>query len=178
MKKIFSVCIMLMLFVFAACSQGPDSKGKQSEVPSIVPGERMSMPQFALPSPDGNVVKSEALAGKVLLVTFFATWCPPCLEEIPTLIEMEKEYGGDDFAVVAFSVDYDEEKLVNKLIEKFGVNYQVIMADDEVAMGFGGVSGIPVSFIVDKKGKLRKKYVGYTEHDVFEVAIKEVLKEG
>lgn len=134
------------------------------------------MPKFTLESVvDGSKVSSEVFSGKALLVTFFATWCPPCIEEIPTLINLHKTYGPDGFSVVALSVDQAGASEVKKMIDKRSINYPVLMADSQTMQNFGGVYGIPVSFLVNKKGNVVKKYTGYVAAQVLEKDIKSIL---
>jgi len=109
------------------------------------------------------------------LVTFFASWCPPCIQEIPTFIDLQKSYSGKGFSVVAFSMDEGDPAPLYKLIEKYGINYPVLLADETVIRGVGGVTGIPVTFLVNRKGEIVKKYLGYVEHDVLETEIISML---
>ncbi|WP_163340176.1 TlpA disulfide reductase family protein [Desulfopila sp. IMCC35008] len=135
------------------------------------------MPDFALNSVlDGKAVSSSNFEGKVLLVTFFATWCPPCIEEIPTLKELHSQLGAEGFSVVALSVDQSGPADVAKMVKKKAINYPVLMADEEVMKNFGGVYGIPVSFLVNKKGNVVKKYTGYVSGKTLLKDIKSILK--
>lgn len=137
----------------------------------------ITLPEFSLPSVvDGKTVDSKSFEGKALLITFFATWCPPCRQEVPTLIELHKEYGPQGFAVIGLSVDEGGAKLVAKLVEQEKINYPVLMADRSTAKDFGGVAGIPTSFLVNKKGHVVKKYPGYVPHALLERDIKAVLE--
>jgi thiol-disulfide isomerase/thioredoxin len=136
----------------------------------------MKMVHFNLPSASENtMVDSKQFKGKVLLVTFFATWCPPCIQEIPSLIELQNSLGPKGFSVIGMSVDEGGVPPVKRLIDRTGINYPVLMADNETAKGFGGVTGIPVTFLVNQQGDLVKKYLGYIEHDVLEDEIKKLL---
>lgn len=140
-------------------------------------GAGTRMPEFSLKSVvDGNIIKSESFNNKVLLVTFFATWCPPCIEEIPTLKALHETLGEDGFSVVALSVDQSGPADVAKLVKKKGIQYPVLMADEAVMKDFGGVYGIPVSFLVNKKGNVVKKYTGYVSAQVLNKDIKSILK--
>ncbi len=135
------------------------------------------MPEFSLPSAvDGKVVNSESFKGKVLLITFFATWCPPCRQEIPTLIQLHKDLGPRGFAVIGLSVDEGGPKVVAKLVEQEKINYPVLMADRSTARSFGGIAGIPTSFLINKKGHVVKKYPGFVPHTLLERDIKAVLQ--
>ena len=134
------------------------------------------MPDFSLPSVvDGETVSSSAYEGKALFVTFFATWCPPCMEEVPTLIKLQKKYGNDDFSVIGLSVDQEGIEVVRNLVTKKSINYPVAMADARTMESFGGVYGIPVSFLVNRKGNVVKKYTGYIPQSVIEKDLKKIL---
>ncbi len=134
------------------------------------------MPSFNLPDViSGNSVSSSAFKGKALLITFFATWCPPCIQEVPTLVKLQKKYKKKGFSVVGLSVDQGDSKVVSKLIKKKSINYPVMMADEPTMRKFGGVYGIPVSFLVNKRGNVVKKYTGYIAQSVLEKDIKKIL---
>jgi thiol-disulfide isomerase/thioredoxin len=111
----------------------------------------------------------------VLLVTFFATWCPPCIQEIPSLIALQDSYKSKGFSEVGFSVDEGDLEPLYNLIEKFGINYPVLLAEPDIARSFGGVSGIPASFLVNGQGEIVKKFLGYVSHDFLEEDIKSML---
>ncbi len=135
------------------------------------------MPSFNLPdATNGKSVASGEFAGKTLLVTFFATWCPPCMQEIPTLIQLQNELGAKGFSVLALSVDQGGASVVKRLIDKRSINYPVLMADAGVARSFGGVVGIPTSFLIDKEGNVVKKYPGYVPHAILESDINRIMK--
>jgi thiol-disulfide isomerase/thioredoxin len=135
-----------------------------------------SMPSFSLPDVvTGDMVDSKDFDGKTLLVTFFATWCPPCMQEVPELISLQKQYAEKGFSVVALSVDQGGMGVVKKLVEKRSINYPVLLADSSTARNFGGVVGIPTSFLVNSKGHVVKKYPGYVPHTILENDIKRIM---
>lgn len=134
------------------------------------------MPAFILPDAvNGKEVNSEVFTGKALLLTFFATWCPPCIEEVPTLVELQNKYGDEGFSVIGLSVDRGGVKAVKRLIEKKSINYPVVMADSRIMEDFGGIYGIPVAFLVNKKGNVVKKYTGYIPKSTLEKDLRKVL---
>ena len=135
-----------------------------------------AMPEFALSSAsDDSIVSSKDLQGKVLLVTFFATWCPPCRQEIPDFIELQKILGDKGFSIVGISVDEGGSEIVKKMVEMEEINYPVLMADESVIEGFGGISGVPTSFLINRKGSVVKSYPGYAPRETVEKDIKELL---
>jgi len=170
----FFLCLGVVLMLASGCDR-PEQQGHRSEATSGG-GAGSQMVHFILPSAvDGNPVDSDSFKGKALLVTFFATWCPPCRDEIPALIALQEEYQDQGFTVLGLSVDEDGAEIVKALLEKTGVNYPVLMADSAVAKGFGGVNGIPTSFLVDKSGNIVLRYIGYTDHDVMSLDVKNIL---
>lgn len=133
------------------------------------------MPAFELEDVvSGKAVNSDIFSGKSLLVVFFATWCPPCVQEIPNLIKLQKQYKENDFSVVALSVD-QEKKVVQRMVERKSINYPVMMADKAVTRDFGGVYGIPTSFLVSRKGTVVKKYSGYVPHSVLVRDLEQII---
>ncbi len=163
-----TISCFLLVFSFFLIQVGPLSGRANAAV---------AMPEFSLPSAvDGNVVNSKSFKGKVLLITFFATWCPPCRQEIPTLIQLYKDLGPKGFAVIGLSVDEGGPKIVAKLIQQEKINYQVLMADRSTARSFGGIAGIPTSFLVNRKGNVVKKYPGFVPHSLLERDIRAILK--
>lgn len=135
-----------------------------------------SMPNFVLERvTDGVTVDSQEFEGNALLITFFATWCPPCVEEIPTLIELQEKFSDQGFSVVGLSVDQGGPGIVAKLVKKRSINYPVLMADSETMQKFGGVYGIPVSFLVNKEGNVVKKYTGYVPANVLISDIQSII---
>lgn len=138
-------------------------------------GAATQMPSFKLEDVvTGKTVKSSSFDGKSLLVVFFATWCPPCIQEIPNLIQLHNDYQNDGFSVVAISVD-QEKKVVQKLVDKKEINYPVMMADASVTRDFGGVYGIPTSFLVSSRGTVLKKYSGYVPHSVLVKDLEQII---
>ncbi len=134
------------------------------------------MPSFTLPDAvSGAAVNSADFKGKTLLITFFATWCPPCMQEVPTLIELHQHFSKDNFSVIAMSVDQGGADTVAKLIKNRSINYPVLMADETTAQNFGGIVGIPTSFLVNKEGNVVKKYPGYIPHSILERDISQVM---
>lgn len=134
------------------------------------------MPSFSLPNAvTGATINSTDFTGKTLLITFFATWCPPCMQEVPTLIELHQQFSKADFSVIGMAVDQGGADVVATLVKKRAINYPVVMADETTAHNFGGIVGIPTSFLINKEGNVVKKYPGYIPHSVLEQDIKKIM---
>jgi len=135
------------------------------------------MPAFTLPSvKDGTAVKSSAYQGQAMLINFFATWCPPCRKEIPDFIKLQKEYGPKGFIVIGISTDQGGAALVDKFAQKMEINYPVLLSDSKTPEAFGGILGIPTSFLVNKEGNVVKRYDGYVDHQTLVNDLSAILK--
>jgi cytochrome c biogenesis protein CcmG/thiol:disulfide interchange protein DsbE len=135
------------------------------------------MPTFTLPSvKDGSMVKASGYKGQAMLINFFATWCPPCRKEIPSLIELQKEYGPKGFTVIGISTDQGGAALVDKFVKKMGTNYPVLLSDATTLTDFGGILGIPTSFLVNREGDVVKRYDGYVDHKTLVNDLNAILK--
>ena len=135
--------------------------------------------EWKLQDADGKTVSSADFKGKVVVLDFWATWCAPCRAEIPGFVEMQKEYGKDGLAIVGASVDgADQIAAVKKFTQKFGINYPVVLADQETVRAFGGVDAIPTTFVIDREGKIVSRHIGFTETTELEKEIKALLHVG
>lgn len=167
MKNMHSLCriVCICLVVIAA---GPLTGISRAST---------KMPAFSLANAvDGKNVDSKDFQGKALLVTFFATWCPPCMQEVATLVELQQEFAKEGFSVIGLSVDQGGAAEVAQLVERQAINYPVLMADADTAENFGGVFGIPISFLVNKSGNVVKSYTGLVSHAVLVKDVRSVIE--
>ena len=139
--------------------------------------ERMAAPDFKVKGLDGMEVKLSALKGKVVVLDFWATWCPPCKAEIPHFIELQADYGAKGLEIIGLSVDQEGEEVVRAFAKEHGVNYAMAMAGPDLVQKYGGIRGIPTTFLIDKQGRIAKKLVGYQDKEVFESQIRVLLDE-
>lgn len=133
-------------------------------------------PAWKLKDVNGVEVTSAQFKGKVVVVDFWATWCPPCREEIPGYIQLVKKYGKDGLVIVGVSLDQAGPSVVKTYAEKTGVNYPLVMGDDEVVAAFGGMEAIPTTFLIDRDGKIRDRKVGAEPTADYEKKIVALLK--
>ena len=120
-------------------------------------------PMFRLPAVAGPEVALEGFRGKVVVLNFWATWCPPCVAEMPSLERLHRQTSGDGVVVLTVSVDQDDEAL-RSFREKLGLTLPVLRDPDErVSMGLYRVTGYPETFIIDSEGNLRDHVVGETD---------------
>jgi thiol-disulfide isomerase/thioredoxin len=131
-------------------------------------------PPFLVKDIDGNVVSTAGWPGRVVVLNFWATWCVPCREEIPFLIELTKKYK-DSLQVIGVSLDEASPDGVKKFAETFGISYPIVMGSPELIREYGGVPGIPTSFLVNRHGDVVQKHEGLLSRTMFENEIRALL---
>jgi len=137
-------------------------------------GDHPAAPDFSLPNIDGGRISLSDYKGKVLMVDFWATWCGPCRVEIPEFVELQNRYRSEGFAIVGISQD-DSPEPVRQFYKEFRMNYPVAMANDEVDQLFGGVIGLPTTFLIGRDGRIYAKHTGTTDIAVFEEEVRTLL---
>ncbi len=158
-----ALLILLFIVVAAGCAEKKKPAGE-------------AMPEFALNSAlDESTINSRDLKGTAMLINFFATWCPPCRQEVPTLITLQNKYAGENFTVLAISVDQGGNRTVRNFISELGINYPVVMSAPDTPKKFGDVFGIPTSFLIDRQGNIVQRYDGYVEIGVLERDLRAIL---
>lgn len=113
--------------------------------------------------------------GKVVLLDFWATWCTPCRGETPHLVELQNKYREQGLQVVGISMD-DGPKPVHEFYEEFKMNYPVALGNEKVAEAYGGVLGLPVTFLIGRDGRVAAKYVGEVQMPTLEHWVKSLLQ--
>jgi peroxiredoxin len=142
------------------------------------PRTGQTAPDFKVISTTGQTISQENYRGYVLILDFFATWCQPCRQSIPHLVEMNRKFGKQGLQILGLSVDEEGERAVKTFIDEFRVNYPLALAGDTTTSDFG-VRSVPVMFLIDKKGKIVEVYRGYTDDRArsLEQSIKRLLAE-
>ena len=135
-------------------------------------------PEFKVTSTTGQTISQNNYRGYVLILDFFATWCQPCRQSIPHLVEMNRKYGKQGLQILGLSVDEDGERAVRTFTDEFRVNYPLALAGDSTTVDFG-IRSVPVMYLIDKKGKLVEVYRGYSDEMArsMEQSIKRLLAE-
>jgi thiol-disulfide isomerase/thioredoxin len=121
--------------------------------------ERTTLPPLTAVDLDGRPVSTAALRGKVVIVNFWATWCPPCRQEIPDLIALQEKYK-DHLQIVGVSQDSGSVEEVRRFVAEHRMNYPNIMSTPEIEALFPGIYALPTSFVLDREGRIAQKHVG------------------
>lgn len=133
-------------------------------------------PNFSRVDLSHKKVSLSSYRGKVVLLNFWATWCAPCLVEVPRFAEWQKELGGEGFQALGISMD-DSAAPVRTAYEKYKMNYPVVMGDAKLGELYGGVFGLPVTFLIDRKGTVRFRHQGAVHLDTLHHEVEELLRE-
>jgi thiol-disulfide isomerase/thioredoxin len=183
---------VLALGVLAACSRSgneapatPAKETKPAKDGAAAPAGASAMtlpklgpaPAWQLKDVNGAPVSFEQFKGKVVVVDFWATWCPPCRAEIPGYVEMVRKHGPEGLVIVGISLDQAGPDVVKTFAAKMGINYPLVMGDEAVVAAFGGVEGIPTTFLIDRQGQIRDRKVGAEEAATYEQKLLAVLRE-
>ena len=131
-------------------------------------------PEFTRRTLTGKKVDLARLRGKVVLLNFWATWCAPCQVEMPVFVEWQRTYGEQGLQVIGISMD-DEAGPARRLYKRLNLNYPVAMGDEELGMLYGGVLGLPMTYLIDRDGVVRAQYQGETDLKAMEMQVKEML---
>lgn len=172
MKKALTILFVLVL---SGCGLNQPS----GNAPQPTNQQKSTAPDFELAKVAGGTLKSSDLKGKITIVDFWATWCEPCIEEIPKYNELHEKYDGKGVQMLGITVESGPLKDIKPKVEDFQMKYTVVVGDDKVIEGFGGLIGFPTTFIVDKDWKVYKKYLGMTRNkrDMIEKDIEKLLAE-
>ena len=140
---------------------------------AISPGH--AAPDFDLTDLQGNTVRLSSLRGKAVVLNFWASWCAPCIEEIPWLVEMQKRYGGQGLQIVGVSLDDDDPKEVVKFAAKNAINYPILFGGEKVANEYGGIDYLPTTFYIDRNGVVLERVFGQPGRQEIEKKIKHAI---
>jgi peroxiredoxin len=139
-------------------------------------GERRPAPAFELKDLDGKTARLSDYRGKVLLINFWATWCPPCRAEMPDLVRLQEQYGARGLQIVGVTHPPQSVSTVRIVTRRLKVNYPVLLGSRELAEGYGVDEVLPVTIIVDREGNIRDRILGILEREEFDQKILPLLQ--
>jgi len=154
MKRLTLRYYLMLAMVIASVALAPLSL-------NAAPRAGQPAPNFKVITTSGQPVSLENYRGYVLVLDFFATWCHPCRDSIPHLIEMNRKFGKQGLQVLGMSADEDGERLVKTFADEFRITYPIALAGETTLVDYG-VRSVPVMFIIDKKGRVAEVFRGFT----------------
>ncbi|MCX6639289.1 MAG: TlpA disulfide reductase family protein [bacterium] len=188
MKKLYLIATLVIVALLTiSCSQNKKNADttKASDPPAsqVQPANQAgsAAPAFTLTDDQNHEVKLSDFSGKVIILDFWATWCPPCRAEIPDFIALQKQYGAKGLQVIGVSVDQKGWEVVTPFMQSQGINYPILMSNDGVYTAYQNLlpeeqrGGIPFTFIIDGKGIIKDKVVGARPREYFESSVKPLL---
>jgi thiol-disulfide isomerase/thioredoxin len=162
----------------AAVAESPTAGASASASGSVKPIRFVKNPESAPPLDASDILGKPVTKanwdGRVVLVNFWATWCPPCREEIPELLELQKKFPGE-LQIIGISEDDDSPEKVLKFAQLQGMNYPIVMSTPKLIASYGGVPALPTSFLIDTKGRVVTKHSGLYPIDSYVQEIRALL---
>ena len=140
------------------------------------PAARKAAVDFSLPGRDGKALKLSSLKGKVVLLDFWATWCTGCKVEIPWFIEFDKAYRAKGLAAVGVSMDDEGWKTIEPYLKKNPITYPIVAGNFDTAAPYN-ITALPVTVLIDRKGRVAAQHVGVVDRKSFEAELKQLLAE-
>jgi thiol-disulfide isomerase/thioredoxin len=162
MKRLWSISIIAVVFLVV----GGNAQSSK----------RQKAPNFSLSTQNGKMIELAKLKGKVVLVNFWATWCPPCRAEIPDFIDVYNTYKSKGFEIVGIALDEEGWDKVAPFMKEAKINYPIVLGSRDIIQAYGGIEGIPTTFMVDKDGYIVGQQVGTLTKSALLNALKKYLK--
>jgi thiol-disulfide isomerase/thioredoxin len=180
-KTLAFLSILSILF-FTGC----DSKDKTEDNSEVKVEKVEKKTEFQLKTTDNSIinikVENEKIIlkeypDKIVLLNFFATWCPPCKAEIPNLIKLQEDYKNDLVVVSVLLEEMKTDEEILSFIKSYNINYTVVNSPEnfELAKGLGGIKSIPTMYLINKENTVFQRYVGIVPNEMMEIDIKKVL---
>jgi thiol-disulfide isomerase/thioredoxin len=178
--------VVALSFAFAGCKESASTNAAGKMASKASPNaNKPTEPDVTFPELQGGNLPLPSLQGKVVLVNFWATWCEPCREEIPWLIEFQDKYASQGFTILGVAMDEEGKKVVDPFVQKteFDVDgkqetmsYPIMLGNEDLAEKFGGLIGLPTSVLISRDGKVVKRFIGEVNKGELQTEIERQLQ--
>jgi cytochrome c biogenesis protein CcmG/thiol:disulfide interchange protein DsbE len=148
--------------------------GGQDKSASLI---SQAAPDFTLKDLNGRVYRLNDFKGRVVLLNFFATWCGPCRQEIPHLLQLREKFGNQGVEIVGVSLDHQVDTVLRPFVQRHGITYPVLVGTREVVLDYGGIRGIPTTFVIDHNGIISDYFAGMPPSILMEESVTKVLQQ-
>lgn len=145
-------------------------------LPPVAVGQDAQAPPLTLKSIEGRTVRLSDYRGKVVLINFWATWCPPCRAEMPDLVKLQREYGKDGLRIIGVTYPPEQLARVRKFTRGLRVNYPIALGTRETRAAFSPDETLPLTIIIDREGTIRGTIAGILLPQEFDEQIKPLLR--
>ena len=132
-------------------------------------------PNWQLRDINGKPINLADFKGKVVILDFWATWCPPCRQEIPGFVTLQRKYQDKGLVIIGVSLDQQGPGVVKPFVRELRMNYPVVMGDEKIVSDYGGIEAIPTTFIIDRQGEVVTAHQGFRDSATFEAEIRPLL---
>jgi peroxiredoxin len=132
-------------------------------------------PSWTLQDLSGKTVQLSDFKGKVVILNFWATWCTPCREEIPSFIALQSKYSENGLVIVGVSMDQGGPAIVKAFADTQMINYPIVLGDPLIAASYGGIMILPTTFVIDRDGKITNIQEGFDDTTTFETELLPLL---
>jgi len=159
-KRIFRHFLACIVLSFLCIAGNADASSLSSKLDIKPIKGNKALPSLNLEGLNGKKVDLKSFRGKVIFLNFWATWCGPCKEEMPSMEILYRQFKDRNFVFLTISVDYEGSKPVREFIEKSGYTFPVLVDPKSETLDIFEVTGIPTTFVIDKQGKMLGKAIG------------------
>ena len=172
--SILAVILAVYFLKSKPIPQQPPVVTSPAEKPTSISKGKIA-PDFSLKTLKGNTVNLSDFKGKVIIIDFWATWCPPCRAEIPHFVSLYEKYRDEGFQMLGVVLDKNKAS-IEDFAKEYKINYPLLIPDEKILKDYGPIIYIPTTFLISGDGRIYKRYIGYQDKSVFEEDLRTLLK--